>query len=396
MGRRRSTLALGAEALLCAGLATAGIGQAERLQWHFASGCAERGPAAVRALLREVLATESTWPPGLDAGRSLVATWQGERWHFAPSPAEPPHGAWFTVALWTDEGPAKAVGSCDAEGLEDWFLPLDGTSAAPVARFVEWLAPLDHGGPRAYQVANLVAQHLGPTLEGSPARRLLELAAECGDLCLVAWRAGEVLRVRGRSAGGLSVPAILLWRLDARPAAEASLRLHALAARDGERTAAARLGSNAQSFAPRLWQALLYADDATRLAAIDSLVRRGTAEALSSMVAAAEPDLPLSLLATTEAVRELWSRVPAPDRQVLLRALDQSTTPQLHGLAAELNAPTRPRLANTELDPGTRARWLLGLGCVAAGLYGLWLRARLARHGSPRRRRSNYLPSPLG
>jgi hypothetical protein len=400
MGRCRHPLPWSAAATLAACFAASAVGQTPtlRVQWHFAAGCAERGPAAVRTLLRELLPAEPGWPAALQPEQSLVVTWQDQRWHFAASNTAPPGAALFAVALWPTAGGPPAVGSCDTNGIEDWFVPTDWSSSAPESRWLAQFAPADGGGPRTYHVATLIAPQLEPSLDGSPTRKLLELAAECGELCVVAWQSNLGLRVRGRSEGGLSVPAFLLWRLGANPPdAATDLRLHALAACDSERSAAARLGSRAASFGATLWQALLYADDATRLAAIDSLVRRGEAAALPAVVAAADPRLPLSLQATADAVRELWSTLPTRDQPGLLRALAQSAAPGLRSLAVELAAAPGSRFARQGVDPGARARWLLALGCLAAGVYGLWLRERLARHGAPRRRRRTaYLPPSLG
>lgn len=386
-------------ALACVLTSTAAAQEfAGRLQLQFAAGATRAGPPAIRVLGAELLPHEPGWPPQLRPELGFVATFTGSGWQFRDCRPTLPPGAVVSIALWLAEDQRPAVGSCDADGLEDWFLPPTWSTVGAVGAWFEALLPT-RDQPFTYDIATLVGLGLGPTLDGSRERAWLEAAAQCGDLCAMAWHTGDCLRVRGRSGGGLLVPAWLWWRCGAPANPRAATNsLRGYAARDLERAAAARAGADpGLAGQGPLLRALLHADEATRLGAIDSLVRRGDPQALVAMAEAVDADQPLIAQATCEAIRELWPMAPPAVRAQLQRELGQNRLAALNTLAAQLARAATTDEPDGTPDPGLRARGLLALGCLAVGIYGLWLRERQQRHGTARRhRRAQSLPSSLG
>ena len=116
--------------------------------------------------------------------------------------------------------------------------------------------------------------------------------------------------MEGRSRGGLTWPALLLAlaRHQGNLAIDQEQRWITLAyaARDSRRQEAGmQLARFASSASDRCLRALLRADDASRVRAIESLARRGAADALPAMLAAAHGDDD-ALAAASAAVAALW------------------------------------------------------------------------------------------
>jgi hypothetical protein len=179
----------------------------------------------------------------------------------------------------------------------------------------------------------------------------------------------------------LPITLALLGRHGATHAVD-DLSLRAFAARDADRAEAARqLGRANSTESLTALRALLHAEDAVRLAAIDALVRRREAEELPRIVAAAGPSMPWAALAASDAVRELLPAASPAARQRTRAAIAASQNTGLRRLDlgqfdARSAAPAPPAY-------GRRARDLLLLGVLAIGLYGLWSRERARLREQP-------------
>lgn len=282
---------------------------------------------------------------------------------------------------------APLLWQCRTDGTEDWFVPAD--FPLPTA-WLSRLRALDAdvlGQPRTLATAVLAGHLAGGLAEGDPRAELLRLcASECGDLTWLAWHDGTQLRVRGRSEGGLLLPALLLLLADDGRSRDDGLVLRAFAARDHERDEAARqLGLSPSQNSVATLRAMLHGDDTTRLCAIDALTRRGAAEELPAIVAAADETAPLATMAATDALRSLWVDASPVARQRTRAAIAQSASLDLRridldALPRRVPAPATPAPTATA-DPSTIA--LVWLSLTAFGLLGLWLRERHRARAAP-------------
>jgi hypothetical protein len=189
------------------------------------------------------------------------------------------------------------------------------------------------------------------------------------------------VRVRGRSGGGLLLPAMCVWLANLQPdeAPDSSWnapvpplprwQLRAFASRDGDRTEAVRqLVCDDSPGATDALDALLHADCQIRITAMDSLVRRQAAGQWRRILAAAEPDHPGTVAMAREAILALWPWLPANEYPLVRAALQAHASPVLRQLAA---TPLPVSLAD--------ARWpaMAWLSVIACGLLGFWLRERV-------------------
>lgn len=282
---------------------------------------------------------------------------------------------------------APLLWQCRTDGTEDWFVPADFVLPAAWLSRLRTLDADVLGQPRTLATAVLAGHLAGGLAEGDPRAELLRLcASECGDLTWLAWHDGAQLRVRGRSEGGLLLPALLLLFADDGRSRDDGLALRAFAARDHERDEAARqLGLSPSKHSVTTLRAMLHGDDTTRLCAIDALTRRGAAEELPAIVAAADETAPLATLAATDALRSLWVDASPLARQRTRAAIAQSTSLDLRridldALPRRAAAPAAPAPTSTA-DRTTIA--LVWLSLTAFGLLGLWLRERHRERGSP-------------
>ncbi|MBL9077846.1 MAG: hypothetical protein JNL08_10100 [Planctomycetes bacterium] len=278
--------------------------------------------------------------------------------------------------------------ACRSDGSEDWWLGLD--TAAPAA----WREQLRALGadvldePRQLDAAVVTGHLAGALAEGDPRAELLRLgAAACGQVAWNAWRTPTHLRVRGRSEGGLLLPAALLWLAhDGGHRTVPPLALRAFAARDGDRAEAARQSVRAPGPGTEAaLLALLHADDQVAFAAVDALRRLGASAALPQIVGAAGPEAPWTSLAAADALRALWQNAdPAVQRST--RAAVQrcaSVAVRAVDLDAIAGAAVSPRPAEAAADAAAaRLRLLVVLALTAIGLHGLWLRERSRRNAA--------------
>jgi hypothetical protein len=329
---------------------------------------------AVAWLCERALPAVLPWPRGVDPHGALRLTFAGGRWTVAADAG--PGGARDVVAgaCRVGDGPA-ALFACDVDGVEDWFVPI---GFAPPRQWSDLLGDLRADrldAPRSLATAVLVSHLAGGLADGDPRADVLRHGASlCGDATWTAWRTAEHVRVRGRSDGGLLLPAALVALARLSGASANALDLRAYAARDPDRTEAARQLFRAGDGAVAPLRALLHADDATRTAAIDALVRRRATDELPAIVAAAAPDAPWATMAAVDAVQWLWPAASARARQRTRAALLASPCVQLRALDLARHEPM-PREAIPPA-PG-RVRALCALAVVALGLLGVWLRARV-------------------
>ncbi len=336
---------------------------------------------AIDWLCGTALRARPEWPSDLDADDPFTIVWTARGMEFSATRVTLPDGLVATGSC-SIGGGTPMVWSCTTDGVEDWFVPPD-FAAPPQVRTV--LAALDADAldePRMLDASVLIGHAAGVAVDGDPRAEMLRVGgALCGQVAWKAWRTPSHVRVRGRSDGGLVLPALLLAIAnDGAPSTTGPLSLRAFAARDGDRAEAARQSSRRetpQSIATL--RALLRADDATALAAIDALVRLRAADELPRIVAAARPDAPWASLAAADALRELWGlaspsvrantkRAQADCRAIEVRSID------LDRLTAGVPVPgIEPDGPD---DGSSRGRALLLLTAFAIGLHGLWMRER--------------------
>ena len=184
------------------------------------------------------------------------------------------------------------------------------------------------------------------------------------------------LRVRGKSNGGLLLPALILHLASggtavdtaASPTARhASLRLHALAGRDLTRNESIRqLVRAVPARAAEDLQSLLHSTGESKLFAMDALTRMGDAEHLPTILSAMELSDPASVSLASSALDELMPKAS--------RAVEANVARQL-----ELVPDTvREDLVRTE-PAGWHVRAAAALGLVLVGLFGFWMRGYRSR-----------------
>lgn len=352
------------------------------------------GPAAVRGALpalvwmfEEVLPARAEWPNALEPQHAYALVWSDQGLRVRPTAIRLGADVTAAGACRFGDGPSLRF-QCRSDGTEDWFVPAEFALPTSVRTRLHALDADELDQPRTLALSVLAGHLAGGLAESDPRAELVRLGASlCGD---VTWRATRrddgSLHVRGRSEGGLLLPALLLLLADDGHHRDDPLALRAFVARDHERSEAARQLGVAAGDDPTTLRALLHADDGTRLAAIDALVRRGAAEELPNVVAAADEDMPMASLAAADAVRELWLHASPATRQRTRQALRQSSVLPLRSLDVDaLPRPaTPPPLAPVEATADRRIAVLVWLSLFAIGLLVAWLRERHRQHRGPR------------
>ncbi len=268
-----------------------------------------RGPPAL-VWARQQL---NLWAPELAdvrAGVRVRISASGVR--ASPDDEEIPAGAYMVGRIATADGANLAL-HCDADGYETWRGDRAAAErCAPVSDFLTSTDVLRPGDNATWLDVAVLVGLSGTGFETeAPTGLLLTLgAAECGELLLRATTQGDQLLVEGRSRGGLTWPALLLAlaRQPSNLAIDHEQRWITLAyaARDSRRQEAGmQLARFASRASDRCLRALLRADDASRVRAIESLARRGAADALPAMLAAAQGDDD-ARAAVSAAVASLW------------------------------------------------------------------------------------------
>jgi hypothetical protein len=331
---------------------------------------------ALAWLASDWLAANARWPQGLEPRAAFRLTLTERELRIAPLATDLPRDVVVAGSCTLGDGP-PALFRCGVDGSEDWYVP---AAFEPPPAWLRRLGDLDAAAldrPRTLATAALVGHLAGALAIDDPRAELLQLGASlCGDVTWLAWATPEGLRVRGRSDGGLLLPAALLLLADAAGPHPDPLAVRAYAARDGDRAEATRQMARASgddSLAPL--RAMLHADDPTRLSAIDALVRRRSRDDLPAIVAAAKPDLPWTTLAAADALRELWPAASPAARQRTRAALARSDNIALRAIDVEALAQKRAT-ADAGDVASARLRALAWLALLATGLTGFWLRER--------------------
>jgi hypothetical protein len=347
----------------------------------FAAAPARARLPAIAWFCEHWLPHQAFWPAGLDPTQGFLLSWRNGRLRAAAADGLPPglvcHGA-VAVA----DGPPLAF-ACGTDGTEDWVGPMSWPVPTPWRLALDRLGALSLDAPRTLDVGIVVGHLAGGMLPGDPLAALLQLAAmRCGDVTWTAWIAdGERLRVRGRSDGGLWLPALLLVLASDRGASWNGLAVRAYGSHDGARGAAVHeLSARDPDGAATVLRAMLHADDAARAAAIDALVRRSAIDDLPAIAAAAAADLPLTTLTAADAIAALWPAATPAVRERTRAAIAASPCPALRALDLREPGPVSPTPDAAPL-PVRAACWL---ALTAAGLLGLWWRER-----------ARALPGPL-
>jgi hypothetical protein len=207
--------------------------------------------------------------------------------------------------------------TCDAQGLETWRAPRGLALRTPPLQALATELDLARApGPVWLDVAALIGGRAAGVQMESPLGRLLTLGAvECGDLIVQLHAEGDDIVVRGRSRGGLVLPALLL-HLAARstppPTPAQAWQALAYAARDSRREEAAlQLAFSTDVSALPTLRSLLFARDAVQGRAAEALARRSDPTALVPLARALQTTTPTQRAALETAIATLWPRAPA-------------------------------------------------------------------------------------
>lgn len=336
---------------------------------------------AIEWLCTSHLPARAEWPADLDPNGPFAVVLSDRGLRILPTRVTLPRDVACGGSC-TFDGGAPLLWSCGSDGVEDWFVPRAVNAPAAWRTLLAGLEVDSLAWPRTLDTAVVVAHLAGATVDGDPRGELLRLgSALCGQVSFTAWSSNDHLRVRGRSDGGLALPALLLaLAAESKSGAETALALRAFAARDSDRAEATRQFARVPGDrSVDTLRALLHADDAVALVAIDALVRLRAAGELPNIVAAASPDAPWASLAAADALRELW-----PDAAPAVRARTRTAAAACRATSVREvdldRLPTRIArpAAETQAAPdgSGRAQALLLMGLFAIGLHGLWARER--------------------
>lgn len=336
----------------------------------FAADPGAEGPGGLVWLRHDVLAQRREWPAGQDPDAAFTLHLDRTGLRFLAA-LTLPTGAYAAGEGELPEGVAWTF-ACDRDGRDEVTLRAGGAPAQVKQLLDAFRAEID-GAPRVLDVAALVGNLTGPTLEGDDRRALLPLAAaRAGELTYALSRKGDALSVAGKSDGGVFMPLFALWLAATGPGATAvtdtlaTWRLRAFSSRDGDRAEAVRQLQRAGAQGVAGMRALLHGDEACRLAAIDGLTRLHATDELPHIVAAADGSSLLVTDAAALAVRELYADASPRVQQATLRALQASTS---------LRPDLIPQPSATMSAP-PRIRLLACMLLVTLGLFGLWQRER--------------------
>jgi hypothetical protein len=334
----------------------------------FAAASSSEATRALTWLRREILATRRDWPKGRNADDAFAIAWNGNDRRVLDPIALPSDCA--AVGELLLDGCTIAI-ACNNDGSETWRIR-PAKLPTSMARLLASLRVDIDGPARVIDFLALAGNLAGAAVEEDEFARRLHLAAvQCGEVTVSLARDGDSLVVKGKSNGGLIGPAYLLHEIQNRDAAQQidsdadAWRARAFAGVDGDRVEAARqLQRIGEDAVPSL-RALLHGDEASRLCAMDALVRLQAAAELPRILAAADADMALATAMAETAATELWPHASEATRQqardVVARnaALDQS-----RWIASDASLRD--------------ARWrMVAIASVSLACWvGLWLRER--------------------
>ncbi len=378
MPRRAADLRRLAVVVALSGAAASQVPPDVRVHVAFGAAPQRNSVPALARLCEQYLPQQPAWPAGLEPRHAfaLVVTPGGIT--IAPTAVQLPRDVAASGTCALGDGPALAF-RCSGDGSEDWFVPAAFPLPASWQRLLDDLGSRQLEVPRTVTASVLVGHLAGALADGDSRADLLRLGASlCGDVTWIVWSTPAHLRVRGRSDGGLTLPAALLALAAADGPGTPGLSLRAFAARDVDRVEAARqlVRADEADALPTL-RAMLCADDRTRLAAIDALVRLGASDELPAIVAAGGAANPWATLAAADAVRQLWADASPAARAGANTAIARSDSVLLRSLPVHTMA-THPAGAPQPLaaDHGPKVRALVWLALLAIFVAGLWARER--------------------
>ena len=356
-------------------LACAQSAIAQQPTWRvaFAQSPATLGAPAIDWMRREILTACAHWPKGQDADKPFCAWLDGATIRFGEAVLLP-EGC-LAAGEFVVDGCSIAF-ECRNDGSDTWRLDRAALPASIASLFAQLRVDVD-GPPRTLDFASLAGNLAGVAVEEDSRARLIHLAAmQCGEITIAARREAGRIVVDGRGAGGLIGPAWILSEIRGREAAttmDGSVRAwaaRAFAGADSDRLEAARQLQRAGAAAIPALRALLHGDEASRLCAIDGLVRLRAAAELPRIVAAADADMPLAIAMAKTAIEELLPLTDAPTRDLTHTALAR-------------NSALDASLIGSQSHANLHGRWrLVALSWLTLACFvGLWLRerARLAR-----------------
>lgn len=336
---------------------------------------------AIEWLCGSALPARTEWPRDLDPNEPFAIVLSTRGLEVMPTRVALPPGVVAAGSCSIGDA-APMVFSCTTDGSEDWYVPRDFVVPGEWRTLLTTLHADALDEPRSLDAAVVIGHVAGAFVDGDPRGELSRLGGSaCGVVAWTAWATPSHLRVRGKSDGGLVLPAALLLLASSADAVKANgLALRAFAARDGDRAEAARQfvrTPDERSLAAL--RALLLADDTVALAAIDTLVRLRRADELPAIVAAARPEAPWAQLAAADALRELWMDASPTVRNKTRRAIESSASITVRSIDLD-RLPTRT--ASTPRDEAPppadeeRVRALVVLALFGIGLWGLLARER--------------------
>lgn len=363
-----SLLALSSAHLLAQHAPTA----APRFRVVLATDAEATGPQGLVWFRTRFLPSQPNWPAGTDPLGPLLVT--GSQQGLAATRIDAGDDRFYLAGELQLDGTDRMLVACTKDGTEDWFVPAQATLPAFAHALVQSLDSAPEAHLRAVDLAAACGLLAKGMVDEDPRLPLVTLgAAHCGEVSWAWWRNDRELRVRGKSNGGLLLPALALYaastttatqRTHAAEERHASLRLHALAGRDPSRHESVRqLVRSVPARAAEDLASLLHADGAARLYAIDALTRMGDPEHLPAILSAVDPADPVSTALVAGAVHELLPTAP--------KAVQASVAQQLQQAPESL----RDQLVRTE-PAAWQLRAAVALGLVLLGLFGFWMRER--------------------
>lgn len=370
--------------LLCSLLISSGVAAQATLEIQLAADPQGNGPPAISWVRDAYLPRTSGWPHARSPRDSvgLRITADGVE---LTTPELPQLGDSYAVGRIDLGGGSWFDLRCDFDGYEE----LRGRIVdAPRVRRMLRLLRLDlHSGPLELDVGSLIGASIAARDESNPTDQLLGVgAAECGNLTLAVERSGSSLRLRGRSAGGLTLPALLWWLADSRhttPAdtQEEAWRTLAICARDASREEAARqLAIHRGPGATDMLERMLLTDDFTRVVAMHALLNRGSLASLPAMLGATQPGDRASEELARAALDRWLPHTPVTQRASILGGLTRHASPQLQSFATDYPAMQR----NAAAVSVRGVLFVLAIGSALALAAVLWFRRASSELTSPR------------
>lgn len=331
------------------------------------------GPQGLVWFRTRFLTSQPNWPAGTDPlGPLLVeASEQG----LTTARMESGDERLYLAGELQLDGAHRMLVACTSDGTEDWFVPAQASLPALAEHIVQTLGAAPEAHLRTLDLAAACGLLAKGMVEHDPLMPLVTLgAAHCGDVTWAWWRNPRELRVRGKSNGGLLLPALALHaastantkpRTGTAEALHASLQLQALAGRDPSRNESIRqLVRSVPALSTEDLGSLLHTEGTTKHYAMDALSRMGDPTHLPTILAAMDPVDPVATSLAASALHELLPSAPREVQATVARQLQDMPQPLRDGL-----------LQN---EPATwQVRAAVALSLLLLGLFGFWMRERM-------------------